>query len=184
MAECRICFNSVKGNLISPCHCSGSIKHIHPSCLKQWLKEKYPSELKSLLQSKSKTGIHCELCKFELKLNPKCLRPLKMIEKVRKSWQTYSVLINIPVILFLVYKSSNFLHHLFLFLYSLTLKLNKPQNISERLSRLLHIQLELFSKALPMSLACSILPLFLQSTWKLLRSLWLECLDVQIENLV
>ena len=80
MAECRICFNSLKESLVSLCKCKGSIKHIHVSCLKQWLKEKYPSELASILKSpvKSKSKIHCELCKSELKLRPHYLHPVQM----------------------------------------------------------------------------------------------------------
>ena len=186
MAECRICFNSLKENLVSPCKCKGSIKHIHVSCLKQWLKEKYPTELASILKSpvKSKSKIHCELCKSELKLRPHYLHPVQIMQKLQRSWQTYSVLLNIPVILFLIYRSGSLMRHLLLFLYSLTLKFNKPQNISEKISHFIHLNIELLSKVLPMSMAFSILPLFLQSTWALLAQLWLECKDVQIENLV
>lgn len=34
MEECRICFEG--GNLISPCHCQGSMKYVHYSCLLRW----------------------------------------------------------------------------------------------------------------------------------------------------
>ena len=32
---CRICFENGK-NLISPCHCSGTIKFVHRECLEKW----------------------------------------------------------------------------------------------------------------------------------------------------
>jgi hypothetical protein len=36
--ECRCCQESDDAqNMISPCHCCGSIKHIHRNCLKQWI---------------------------------------------------------------------------------------------------------------------------------------------------
>ena len=42
MTECRICFDSnheERGNLISPCKCSGSQKYIHEECLQRWRDE-------------------------------------------------------------------------------------------------------------------------------------------------
>lgn len=35
---CRICHEgSADEALLSPCHCSGSVKHVHQTCLQQWL---------------------------------------------------------------------------------------------------------------------------------------------------
>eukprot|EP01113_Clastostelium_recurvatum_P018961 TRINITY_DN22352_c0_g1_i1.p1 TRINITY_DN22352_c0_g1~~TRINITY_DN22352_c0_g1_i1.p1 ORF type:complete len:204 (+),score=12.08 TRINITY_DN22352_c0_g1_i1:51-662(+) len=34
--ECRMCFGTTKGNLISPCLCIGSIQYVHRQCLQQW----------------------------------------------------------------------------------------------------------------------------------------------------
>jgi E3 ubiquitin-protein ligase DOA10 len=36
MAECKFCKES-KGELISPCHCKGSIGHVHAGCLVRYM---------------------------------------------------------------------------------------------------------------------------------------------------
>lgn len=48
MSACRICLgeeNEAKNPLISPCLCSGSMKHIHVDCLKHWLNQKRTQRL-------------------------------------------------------------------------------------------------------------------------------------------
>ena len=54
---CRFCFETEetpeKGNLINPCRCEGSLKHIHVECLKTWLMQK---------EFNSKIGSSCEIC--------------------------------------------------------------------------------------------------------------------------
>jgi len=48
MTACRICLgeeNEAKNPLISPCLCSGSMKHIHVDCLKHWLNQKRTQRL-------------------------------------------------------------------------------------------------------------------------------------------
>ncbi|KAK3584962.1 hypothetical protein CHS0354_009651 [Potamilus streckersoni] len=40
---CRICHDDeTSGSLITPCKCSGSIARVHQSCLKTWIKVKFP----------------------------------------------------------------------------------------------------------------------------------------------
>jgi hypothetical protein len=34
--QCRICFDSGEEDLIAPCHCKGTQKHVHRSCLDNW----------------------------------------------------------------------------------------------------------------------------------------------------
>jgi hypothetical protein len=49
-AECRICLMSDDvGQLIEPCHCTGSVKYVHLKCLKLWLHET--------------ADLTCEICK-------------------------------------------------------------------------------------------------------------------------
>lgn len=186
MAECRICLNSVKGKLVSPCRCKGSIMYIHQTCLSKWLKEKYPKEVRGLLMSHGNnvTGMQCELCKYEFRLNSKYLRPSQILKKLQSSRQIYNVLINIPIIIFLIYKSSNLLRHLLLFLYSLTLKNNKPHDILSKLLRFINLYFTFLTKLLPISLILTVLPIFIQSTIKPLKKLYLECQDLQIENIL
>ncbi len=37
--ECRICYTNDEelGTLVTPCKCKGSLKYIHPECLKAWI---------------------------------------------------------------------------------------------------------------------------------------------------
>lgn len=49
---CRICHEKEPAkNLISPCHCDGSVKYIHQECLDHWIRVKGTLE--------------CELCRFK-----------------------------------------------------------------------------------------------------------------------
>jgi len=70
---CRICHcgaDSELGRLIAPCKCKGTLKHVHQSCLQQWIKS---SDCK-----------HCELCGFHFAMNTK-LKPLSKWEKLSMS---------------------------------------------------------------------------------------------------
>lgn len=66
---CRICHCDADSdaNLISPCHCSGSLRFVHQSCLQQWIKS---SDIKC-----------CELCKFAFVMQTKT-KPFSMWEKL------------------------------------------------------------------------------------------------------
>ena len=46
---CRICLED--GDLIQPCHCSGTAAHVHKECLMKWLKVSDRTD--------------CEICKYE-----------------------------------------------------------------------------------------------------------------------
>lgn len=66
---CRICHceEASAEYLISPCYCSGTLQHVHQSCLQQWLKS---NDLKS-----------CELCKYNFIMSYET-RPFKNWEKL------------------------------------------------------------------------------------------------------
>jgi hypothetical protein len=58
--NCRICYeggSAEKGSLIFPCHCIGSVKYIHDSCLKKWIENNVMNE--------RKLRPECELCKYK-----------------------------------------------------------------------------------------------------------------------
>ena len=67
--SCRICLETdeINNHFIHPCKCSGSIKHVHEKCLKQWL----------ITLGKDLELSKCELCntKFSMsfKLTRRCL---------------------------------------------------------------------------------------------------------------
>lgn len=64
---CRICHCESEPDqpLISPCHCSGSLRYVHQSCLQKWIKS---SDTKK-----------CELCYYEFVMEAK----MKPFRKVR-----------------------------------------------------------------------------------------------------
>ena len=66
---CKICygtFNSIEDPLFNPCKCSGSMKYIHFSCLKHWIKSKIESMNDSnaikYSYSFSHDQLFCEIC--------------------------------------------------------------------------------------------------------------------------
>lgn len=67
--SCRICHcEGDEGPLITPCHCTGSLRFVHQSCLQQWIK--------------SSDTRCCELCKYEFIMETK----LKPLRKVRDAY--------------------------------------------------------------------------------------------------
>ncbi|XP_062256550.1 E3 ubiquitin-protein ligase MARCH8 isoform X3 [Platichthys flesus] len=67
---CRICHceGDEESPLITPCHCTGSLRFVHQSCLQQWIK--------------SSDTRCCELCKYEFIMETK-LKPLRKWEKLQ-----------------------------------------------------------------------------------------------------
>lgn len=61
------CEGDDESPLITPCHCTGSLRFVHQSCLQQWIK--------------SSDTRCCELCKYEFIMETK----LKPLRKVRPS---------------------------------------------------------------------------------------------------
>jgi hypothetical protein len=183
MSECRICFNSKDGDLVAPCHCKGSIRHIHQGCLVKWLKSKYPREFSSLLQSSApkRTGIQCELCKYEFKANARFGNPLQILRKIRYSTLTYRVLMNIPIIIYLAYKSNFLLRHLFSFIYSHAIKAKQNNILSQKVLVAVRFYLQLCFRLFPVSLVMTILPMVVHSTVMLIKRLVLEFKVVQFE---
>uniref|UniRef100_H3A6T0 RING-type E3 ubiquitin transferase n=1 Tax=Latimeria chalumnae TaxID=7897 RepID=H3A6T0_LATCH len=67
---CRICHceGDDECPLITPCHCTGSLRFVHQTCLQQWIK--------------SSDTRCCELCKYEFIMETK-LKPLQKWEKLQ-----------------------------------------------------------------------------------------------------
>jgi RING-variant domain len=186
MSECRFCFNSEKGVLVTPCRCNGTIKHIHQSCLMKWLKEKYPLKCYALLKhpDSKNTGIQCELCKYEFKGNIKYLHPLQILSKLKNSSLTYCVLMNIPIIVYLAYKCNYLLRHLFLFIYDQGLILSKNTDLRSKAITVLKFYLRLCAKLFPVSIVATVLPMILHSTYSLCTKLYMELKVIQFENIM
>ncbi|XP_073433038.1 E3 ubiquitin-protein ligase MARCHF1 isoform X3 [Dendrobates tinctorius] len=67
---CRICHceGDDENPLITPCHCTGTLRFVHQSCLHQWIK--------------SSDTRCCELCKYDFVMETK-LKPLRKWEKLQ-----------------------------------------------------------------------------------------------------
>lgn len=65
---CKIClFNDsdLTNPLISPCNCSGSMKHIHLACLQKWLASRMISRNTENCVTYSWKSMECEICKSQ-----------------------------------------------------------------------------------------------------------------------
>lgn len=62
---CRICLSEEEPEniLISPCNCTGSMKHIHLECLREWLEGKKHCKLTPFVNSYIWKNLECEICK-------------------------------------------------------------------------------------------------------------------------
>lgn len=60
------CEGDDESPLITPCHCTGSLRFVHQSCLQQWIK--------------SSDTRCCELCKYEFIMETK-LKPLRKVRR-------------------------------------------------------------------------------------------------------
>ena len=62
---CRICLSEEEPEncLISPCNCTGSMKYIHETCLKEWLEGKKHMKETEIVNSYIWKNLECEICK-------------------------------------------------------------------------------------------------------------------------
>ncbi|XP_044132797.1 E3 ubiquitin-protein ligase MARCHF1 [Bufo gargarizans] len=70
LEACRICHceGDDENPLITPCHCTGTLRFVHQACLHQWIK--------------SSDTRCCELCKYDFVMETK-LKPLRKWEKLQ-----------------------------------------------------------------------------------------------------
>ena len=65
-SPCRVCLaesTSVENPLLSPCHCSGTMRLIHLECLQHWLRSRLTTKASANVVSFSWKTLDCELCK-------------------------------------------------------------------------------------------------------------------------
>lgn len=69
--ECRYCLHEcTEIEKIKPCKCEGSLKYVHPDCLKSWIKYKENIEVRQTIENNNTVtffAAKCEICKEEIK---------------------------------------------------------------------------------------------------------------------
>lgn len=75
------CEGDDESPLITPCHCTGSLRFVHQSCLQQWIK--------------SSDTRCCELCKYEFIMETK-LKPLRKVSDARRRRSGFRLAMMIP----------------------------------------------------------------------------------------
>ena len=80
---CRICYET-KGELISPCMCSGSMKHIHRNCLNEWRSQTTKNEYFS----------KCETCNqyYVLDFQTDCVEKASKLFKLKVILDIFTLL--------------------------------------------------------------------------------------------
>ena len=173
MSECRVCFSdSVKDLLISPCLCRGSVKYIHIKCLTKWLQQKYDIQFAQHLKGIS--GLYCELCHYEYKGKSRFLGLSSMLKKFIDSQSSLTILLNIFIIVYVLYKMK-------VKASALVAKLVNRQSLihcHKGAYAVLRIISTLFSSAVYMTS----LPMMIISTWSLTKDLVSKCFTLDIES--
>lgn len=68
--ECRYCLQEDQiTNLITPCHCEGTMKYVHNECLEDWIKNSNRTIIQepNLINKSVVYSTKCEICKFTMK---------------------------------------------------------------------------------------------------------------------
>jgi len=98
---CRICYCNdieVDSPLLNPCSCSGGVKYIHFSCLKQWLQSKCTKQINDLSITYLIKQYECELCKQILpdyvKYNNKLYEIWEFLKPDEKNYVVLESLVN------------------------------------------------------------------------------------------
>ncbi|OMJ78410.1 hypothetical protein SteCoe_21783 [Stentor coeruleus] len=184
MSECRICFGSESGEILSPCKCKGSIQHVHQKCLINWLKNKYSGTYQQILKGSASgnTGLQCELCKYEYKGSVKYIRLKKIIKILRKSHKTYYVLLNIPIIIYLAYKCNYLFRRIFQKIYTQVIGGNSQNRWALKMWQWIKVYIGIVAQLFPLSVCGFTLPMIMINTMKMFLKLITEFRMVQIEN--
>lgn len=86
---CRICYESGIDELLNPCKCNGTLKHIHEKCLKIWISVKFEDI------SKAK----CEMCGHSYKMN---IKQKKKFNPKKEAIENFGYCCIIPVLIFII----------------------------------------------------------------------------------
>ena len=186
MSECRICYGAHSYKLVSPCKCKGSINYVHEDCLIRWLRKKYPTAYHSLIHrpKPGPTGLFCELCKYEYKGRIIYLKNREILKQIQKSNTTYSIMINIPIMIYLSYKWNFFFKRIFQYSIVKILEIQKKSHVFTRLGLTFKLFLNLFLHSLPLAFYSAALSLIVFNTIKLSFKLLMEFKIIQFENFV
>ena len=90
--SCRICLDesdSPENPFITPCKCDGSMKHIHLTCLREWLDSKRVSQKLEGVYSYYWEELSCELCKDPLALSK--FAQLNFLDNISASDKTKNI---------------------------------------------------------------------------------------------
>jgi len=70
-AMCKICLSETQEEddpLLSPCHCTGSVKYVHLKCIQNWVQSKLNTQEQKNIVTIFWKSLSCELCKQKLSL--------------------------------------------------------------------------------------------------------------------
>ncbi len=70
-AICKICLSETQEEddpLLSPCHCTGSVKYVHLKCIQNWVQSKLSTQEQKNIVTIFWKSLSCELCKHKLSL--------------------------------------------------------------------------------------------------------------------
>lgn len=73
--QCRVCYSdcyTMDDPLVSICLCAGSLKFLHISCLKSWIRSKVEVREKGIVKTFEWKRLECELCKTQYPLKVLC----------------------------------------------------------------------------------------------------------------
>mmetsp|Transcript_17389 Transcript_17389/g.31382 ORF Transcript_17389/g.31382 Transcript_17389/m.31382 type:complete len:187 (+) Transcript_17389:746-1306(+) len=177
---CRICYNSAAEPLISPCNCKGSVAYVHKLCLINWLKIRFPARVKMLLMHRRTKlrGLKCELCKVEYAGQVRLMCAKECVRKVLHSNNALYFLLNLPMLIFVLYKLKWFSLHLF----RTTTKsyLRALYSHDYKLLKFFLAHLKVTASFIRLCVFSCALPVLFKSCFSLMSVLYNECLDIDI----
>lgn len=179
---CRICYSSTSEALISPCSCKGSVAYVHKLCLINWIKVRFPARVKMLLQQRHSNlcGLKCELCKSEYAGQVRLVCLKDCMRKLANSSTTLYFLLNMPILIFILYKLKWFSFHLF----RTTTKgyLEALYSQEYRLLKFVVAHLKVTASFFRLCVFSCALPVLFRSSFSLISILYDECLELDIVN--
>lgn len=185
MSECRFCLTpDVPSNLISPCHCKGSVQFIHQACLQNWLRERFRRQYRNLVKRTAAggTGLKCELCHSEFHGELASAPLWQRMKTVCSSQTSYYIALNIPVIIYLLYKFHKVFSRLLSHFQHELISLMCLGGNKSRLLSLIRFYLRFLCNSVPVAVFGCALPLFVYNTVTLLKVLSLECKEFKIKS--
>lgn len=185
MSECRFCLSpDVPSNLITPCHCKGSVKYIHQSCLQNWLRERFRRQYRTIVKRSvaGGTGLKCELCHSEFQGELTAIPLWQRMKTICSSQTSYYIALNIPVIIYLLYKFQKVFLRLIGHFQAEMIALIGLGGPKSRLFSILRPYFRLIFNSVPLAVFGCAVPLFVHNTMSLMKMLSLECKEFKIKS--